>query len=139
MVLNFVTGRCSHQCFLPAKQITLKVVDAGVNFDFTIMFLLANSYQRKDRIRHKKLSGEPAMSVEKPNKPWKKEEQIVEQTATSGCNCIGFGEMGIGNTSSAALIMSAVTGFPVRTFTGSGTGVNDEQLQTKINTLAEGL
>jgi nicotinate-nucleotide--dimethylbenzimidazole phosphoribosyltransferase len=33
--------------------------------------------------------------------------------------------------------MSAVTGLPVTECTGRGTGVNDEQLQTKINTLEQ--
>jgi nicotinate-nucleotide--dimethylbenzimidazole phosphoribosyltransferase len=65
-------------------------------------------------------------------------EQVVEVIAKStGCNCIGFGEMGIGNTSSATLIMSAITGLSVAACTGRGAGVNEEQLQTKIKTLEE--
>lgn len=64
-----------------------------------------------------------------------KGKTIVANIAAAGCNCIGFGEMGIGNTSAAALILSAVTGTPVAACTGRGTGVNDAQLQTKIDTL----
>jgi nicotinate-nucleotide--dimethylbenzimidazole phosphoribosyltransferase len=43
--------------------------------------------------------------------------------------------MGIGNTSSASLIMSFVTGIPVEECCGRGTGTNDQQLETKITTL----
>ncbi len=50
---------------------------------------------------------------------------------------IGFGEMGIGNTSSAALIMSFVMGIPVMECVGRGTGASDEQLKQKQATLEE--
>jgi nicotinate-nucleotide--dimethylbenzimidazole phosphoribosyltransferase len=81
---------------------------------------------------------EPAMTEDEATRAINKGKEVVEVIAeTKGCNCIGFGEMGIGNTSSAALIMSAITDLPVAACTGRGTGVNDEQLQTKIKTLEE--
>jgi len=60
---------------------------------------------------------------------------VVTELYAGGTNCIGFGEMGIGNTSSAALIMSYMTGIPVEECVGRGTGVNDEQLRVKKETL----
>src|SRR6185437_5846614 len=60
---------------------------------------------------------------------------VVADLHAGGCNCIGFGEMGIGNTSSAALIMSYVTGIPIDDCIGRGTGVNDEQLERKKEAL----
>jgi nicotinate-nucleotide--dimethylbenzimidazole phosphoribosyltransferase len=62
---------------------------------------------------------------------------MVATTAKAGCNCIGFGEMGIGNTSSATLIMSAITGLPVAACAGRGAGLSDAQLQQKISTLEQ--
>ena len=62
-------------------------------------------------------------------------KEVVVDLAAQGCNCIGLGEMGIGNTSSAALIMSYITGIPVDECVGRGTGVNDEQLKRKKETL----
>jgi nicotinate-nucleotide--dimethylbenzimidazole phosphoribosyltransferase len=53
----------------------------------------------------------------------------------SPCNCVGFGEMGIGNTSSASLIMSSILRQPVKDCIGRGTGVCDEQLLVKMATL----
>jgi nicotinate-nucleotide--dimethylbenzimidazole phosphoribosyltransferase len=64
-------------------------------------------------------------------------KEVVADLAAQGCNCIGLGEMGIGNTSSAALIMSYITGIPVDECTGRGTGVNDEQLEKKKETLQQ--
>jgi len=64
-----------------------------------------------------------------------KGKELVTEVSNAGSNCIGFGEMGIGNTSSAALIMHAITGIPLAACVGRGTGSNDEQLSTKIITL----
>lgn len=66
-----------------------------------------------------------------------KGENIVESLLKEGCNCIGFGEMGIGNTSSASLIMSAMTGIPIEACIGRGTGSSDLQLQIKVETLKQ--
>ena len=45
--------------------------------------------------------------------------------------------MGIGNTSSASLIMSSVLGLPIEDCIGRGTGTDDEQLWTKIKVLKQ--
>jgi len=135
MVLNFVNGGAAINVFCRQNKLTLKVVDAGVNFDFT-----SNPVQvinAKTGHGTKNYLNEPAMSVAEAKQAIEKGKAIVAQTAAAGCNCIGFGEMGIGNTSSATLIMSAITGLPVVEFTGRGAGLNNEQLQTKINTLEQ--
>lgn len=43
-----------------------------------------------------------------------------------------FGEMGIGNTTSASALTAALTGSPAVDCTGRGTGIDDETLQRKI-------
>ena len=75
------------------------------------------------------------MTREELNASIKKGKEIVEDIDKTGCNCIGFGEMGIGNSSSASLIMHAITGLPIEECVGRGTGANDEQLAIKISTL----
>jgi nicotinate-nucleotide--dimethylbenzimidazole phosphoribosyltransferase len=45
---------------------------------------------------------------------------------------LALGEMGIGNTTSAAAIVAAFTGKPVRDVTGRGTGIDDDRLERKI-------
>jgi nicotinate-nucleotide--dimethylbenzimidazole phosphoribosyltransferase len=76
-----------------------------------------------------------AMTEEEALAAIEKGKEIVNIISYEHCNCIGLGEMGIGNTSSAALIMSAITAMNIEECTGRGTGVNDGQLQTKIETL----
>jgi nicotinate-nucleotide--dimethylbenzimidazole phosphoribosyltransferase len=135
MVLNFLHGGAAINVFCRQHKLILKVVDAGVNFDFTSAPI--DLIPAKIGYGTKNYLDEPAMSVSEAKQAIEKGRAIIAQTAAAGCNCIGFGEMGIGNTSSAALIMSAITGLPVVSFTGRGAGLNNDQLQTKIDTLHE--
>jgi nicotinate-nucleotide--dimethylbenzimidazole phosphoribosyltransferase len=57
---------------------------------------------------------------------------VVRQTAG---NVVAFGEMGIGNTSSAALILSLFTPIPIENCLGRGTGLSDEQMKKKVYAL----
>lgn len=143
MVLNFLNGGAAINVFCRQHNITLQVVDAGVNHE-----LISASTQLRVRdgdifVNAKMEHGTgnylegPAMSEALALDAIEKGKAIVKTIADRGTNCIGFGEMGIGNTSSASLIMSAVTGIPVAECVGRGTGANNEQLQTKIKTLEQ--
>jgi len=135
MVLNFLQGGAAINVFCRQHHITLKVVDAGVNNDFDPALYGPHFMDAKIGYETNNYLDEQAMSREAVLRAIDKGKEIVRNIAATGCNCIGFGEMGIANTSSAALIMSAVTGIPVEQCTGRGTGVNDEQFKTKTATL----
>ena len=136
MVRNFLNGGAAINVFCRQHGITLKIVDAGINHVWK-----QEEMQSPDFLHHKTGYGtrnyldQPAMTTEETLQAINTGKQIVQQIAAESCNCIGFGEMGIGNTSSASLIMSAITGLPVEDCAGRGTGSSDEQLQTKIDTL----
>ena len=137
MVLNFINGGAAINVFCRQHDIGLIVVDAGVNFDF------GESVDPKKLVHAKigygtrnYLEGE-AMSLEQAQKAIGEGKKIAEIVFQAGCNCIGLGEMGIGNTSSASLIMSFMTGIPIEECVGRGTGVNDTQLEKKIATLKQ--
>jgi nicotinate-nucleotide--dimethylbenzimidazole phosphoribosyltransferase len=57
---------------------------------------------------------------------------VVRQLAG---NVVAFGEMGIGNTSSAALILSLFTPIPIEDCAGRGTGLTDDQMKKKVYAL----
>ncbi len=52
---------------------------------------------------------------------------------------LALGDMGIGNTTSAAAIVAAFTGEPARATAGRGTGVDDAGLERKIAAIEAGL
>lgn len=136
MVLNFIRGGAAINVFTRLHNIGLTVVDAGVNneeWDSSIsldQFINAKiqpgtaNYLESDAMTEANV----AAAIEAGR-------SIVTQLALQGCNTIGFGEMGIGNSSSAALIMSAITGLSIENCVGRGTGVNDQQMAVKTATL----
>jgi nicotinate-nucleotide--dimethylbenzimidazole phosphoribosyltransferase len=62
-----------------------------------------------------------------------------EELAGSGIDIVACGEMGIGNTTSAAAIVSAATGRPPASVTGRGTGVGNQVHATKVRAVETAL
>lgn len=128
MVLNFMNDGAAINVFCKQNDIAIKVVDAGVNHDFGsnngfIHAKIANG--TKSFLREK------AMSDQECQAALEKGAQIIEDIHKEGCNVIGFGEMGIGNTASASMIMHHLCEMPMEQCVGRGTGLNDEQLKKK--------
>lgn len=136
MVLNFINGGAAINVFTRQHAIGLTVVDAGVNFNFKDIELNSHAFvDAKINYGTRNYLTEDAMTEEEALLAITKGKEIVQKLGKKDCNCIGFGEMGIGNTSSASLIMSTLTAHSIETCIGRGTGVNDQQLSTKIKTL----
>ena len=132
MVLNFLNGGAAINVFSKQHNIALQVVDAGVDYDFENGLDLINAKIAKGT---KNMLNEAAMSLAALEQCFEKASTIVHNIYAKGCNIIGFGEMGIGNTSSASLLMSAYTNLPIEKCVGRGTGLNDTQLNHKLNIL----
>jgi nicotinate-nucleotide--dimethylbenzimidazole phosphoribosyltransferase len=81
----------------------------------------------------------PAMSRDQAMQAIEAGIEIVEQELVKGMDIVGVGDMGIGNTTPASAITAAITGAPVAEVTGRGTGIDDEQLQHKIEVIAQAL
>ncbi|WP_037369125.1 nicotinate-nucleotide--dimethylbenzimidazole phosphoribosyltransferase [Sediminibacterium sp. C3] len=134
MVLNFLKGGAAINVFTQLHHQDLIVVDAGVNADL--------GHLQQDNFIHAKqgmgsrsyLDGE-ALTQNEVEQSISVGKQLVVKIATEGCNCIGFGEMGIGNSSAAALIMHGITHLPLSACVGIGTGTNEDQYKTKLATL----
>ena len=62
---------------------------------------------------------------------------LVEQVSFENTNVIGFGEMGIGNTSSSSMLMSYFCEIPIKDCVGKGTGLNNKELKQKIKLLEQ--
>jgi len=134
MVMNFVSGGAAINVFCKKNGINLKVVDAGVDYDFpaTAPIIPAKIARGSRNIRK-----EPAMTLAECRQAMDKGAELVQAEAKTGCNVIGFGEMGIGNTSASSLLMHRFTGIPIETCTGSGTGMQGEGLSHKTRILKE--
>ncbi len=60
---------------------------------------------------------------------------VAERGVDPSCTIMGFGELGIGNTSAASLLVSALTGIPLTDCVGPGTGLVGEGLSRKLDVL----
>jgi nicotinate-nucleotide--dimethylbenzimidazole phosphoribosyltransferase len=136
MVMNFLQGGAAINVFCRQHGIDLQVVDAGVNFDFEPAVNLINAKIAKGTASF--LQGK-AITEKQLQQCKEKAEALIEQLAATGCNVVGFGEMGIGNTSAAAMIMSSICNIPVAECVGRGTGLNDEQLAHKTAVLNQAI
>lgn len=128
MVLNFLLGGAAINVFCRQHHIQLQVIDAGVNGDFAAELPLGHAKIAKGTASF--LNG-PAMSAAQLQLCLLKGKDIVVSIAAQNCNVIGFGEMGIGNTSSAAVLMSLLCGISLSDCIGRGTGLDDTQLSRK--------
>jgi len=136
MVMNFLGGGAAINVFCQQNNIDIKIVDAGVNFDFPEGLHLIDKKVRKSS---RNILDEPAMTAEEYQQALENGKSVVEEIAETGCNIIGFGEMGIGNTSASSLMMSKLFDIPIEDCVGRGTGLNDMQLQNKVNILTRAL
>lgn len=133
MVYNFLQGGAAINVFCRQHGIAMYVVDAGVDHTFPDHPLLIKA---KIGYGTRNSAIEPAMTAEECQNALHKGVEIVEQLAANGCNCVGFGEMGIGNTSSAALLMHLYTKIQLEECIGRGTGVDEAGLLHKKEVLA---
>ncbi len=136
MVANFLSGGAAISVFARQHQLELLIIDAGVNADLARHPRLINAKIGKGTLN---FLTNPAMTTEDCNKALQAGADLVLQQYDIGCNCIGFGEMGIGNTSSAALLMHCLTAMPLVQCVGRGTGLNDAQLLNKLSVLQQAL
>ncbi|MBZ4037713.1 nicotinate-nucleotide--dimethylbenzimidazole phosphoribosyltransferase [Flavobacterium sp. 17A] len=136
MVTNFLEGGAAINVFCKQHNIELEIVDAGVNYDFPTNTKLIDAKIAKGT---QSFLHVPAMSETEVQLCFDKGKSIVENIAKLGSNCIGFGEMGIGNTSTASVLMSLLTGFSIEECVGKGTGVSDERLIQKQNILKKAI
>lgn len=117
MVENFLAGGAAINVFARQNGCALHIVDAGVNHDFGTRVGLLD---RKVAHGTRNFAREAAMT---PQQCAQAMEHGAELAANLAGNVLGFGEMGIGNTTSAAAIMHALTQLPAADCVGAGTGL----------------
>ncbi|PXX39676.1 nicotinate-nucleotide--dimethylbenzimidazole phosphoribosyltransferase [Undibacterium pigrum] len=125
MVENFLADGAAINVFARQNAIALHVVDTGVNHDFG----------PREKLLNMKIAGgtrnfakEAAMTAEQCQAAMQNGAELV--AGLSG-NVLGFGEMGIGNTTAAAALMHKLTGIPVADCVGAGTGLTTEGIRHK--------
>lgn len=134
MVHNFLQGGAAINVFCRQHNIRLRVVDSGVNAELPEH---PGLYRAKVRKGTRNILEEPAMTSAELDTCFEYGRQLIGKVAATGCNVIGFGEMGIGNTSAASLLMATCCDLPLERCVGRGTGLSDTHYTRKLELLKQ--
>ncbi|MGF1823623.1 nicotinate-nucleotide--dimethylbenzimidazole phosphoribosyltransferase [Vibrio splendidus] len=137
MVLNFLSGGAAINCFCAVNNIDITVVDTGILLPVESDSDMLISQRLGTRTNN--FANEAAMSLETVERGIELGTELVCRTISNGTNIIMFGEMGIGNTSSASAILSALSNRAAAECVGLGTGINNEQLARKVAVVEQGV
>ncbi len=129
MVENYLQGGAGANVFSRNNGMAMVVVDAGVAHEFGEREGLINAKISPTGTRNYLV--EPAMTREQCETALSRGAGFAREVIAKGCNVIGMGEKGIGNTGSASLITHILTGEPLEICVGRGTGINDAGLAHK--------
>ncbi|MGX9217732.1 nicotinate-nucleotide--dimethylbenzimidazole phosphoribosyltransferase [Massilia varians] len=130
MVENFLADGAAINVFARQNGCALHVVDAGVNHDFGVRPGLLDLKIAKGT---RNFAAEPAMSRRQLEAALEHGMGLARDLPGT---VVGFGEMGIGNTTAAAAIMHKLTGLPLEQCVGAGTGLSSDGIQRKQQVIA---
>jgi nicotinate-nucleotide--dimethylbenzimidazole phosphoribosyltransferase len=136
MVANFLAGGAAINALSRVAEIELEVVNAGIA---TPLPSTAGLIDIAVASGTRNFAHEPAMTHAQALAAMQAGAERVRHHAALGTNVIGFGEMGIANTSAAACLMSRLCGVPIDECVGRGTGLDNAGLAKKRNVLASAL
>jgi nicotinate-nucleotide--dimethylbenzimidazole phosphoribosyltransferase len=128
MVRNFISGGAAINALCRAANLSLHVVDVGVAGEVT---RAAQLKVLKIRAGTRNFLREPAMTGEEAVQAIEAGITVALEAADHGIRMAGFGEMGIGNSTSAAALTCALTGLAPDQAVGRGSGAPDAMFQRK--------
>lgn len=129
MVLNFLRGGAAINVLSRYVGARVFIVDAGVNHDFG---------KTRGLIVNKTMNGTGDLYRDRamPRAEAKRNVELGRKLALRlitkhRLDLVALGEMGIGNTTAATILIGAICDLPARTITGRGTGIDDARLRLK--------
>ncbi len=132
MVENYLRGGAAINVLVRQHGLRLRVIDAGVARELAPSAGLKNlAVARGTRnFRH-----EAAMTGAQCEQAIRTGRAVAAAAVAEGSNALLLGEMGIGNTASAALLLHRLTGWPLERCVGRGAGLDDVGVDRKRSVL----
>jgi nicotinate-nucleotide--dimethylbenzimidazole phosphoribosyltransferase len=127
MMRNFAAGGAAVNVLCRRIDIEPVIVDAGVDGA-----PIPGVVDRKVARGTRNFTKEPAMTRQQAEAAIQVGREMAEQAA-SRLDLVGLGEMGIGNTTCAAALLSVFTGLHPSAAAGTGTGLDEEGLARKVS------
>jgi nicotinate-nucleotide--dimethylbenzimidazole phosphoribosyltransferase len=146
MVGNFIRGGAAINVLGRAAGCRVVVVDIGVNGPIHMRGTDSGGEEAGPRLVTQRvrsgtanLSRGPAMSRADTEAAITIGTAIVEEEVSRGLDVIATGDMGIGNTTAAAALLSVFSGRPPREVAGPGTGLDPEGVARKVAVIERAL
>ncbi len=124
-------GSSNVNIFAKMANADVEVYDVGMVDDITVPGLIID----KTKNGTQNLVKGPAMTRQDAIKAIEVGIHAAEKAKEEGVNIVVIGEMGIGNTTTSAAIISILLGMDPEEITGRGSGLSDEGLKKKINAI----
>ena len=135
-MINFGRGGGGVNMFCRQHGFKLRVVDVGVDYDFSPSEH-PHIIDRKIGYGTRNFLYEPAMTADEYERAISIGADLVDECYNEGCNVICFGEMGIGNTSPSSIWMHLLADIPLAQCIGAGSGLNSEGMRHKYDVLSK--
>jgi nicotinate-nucleotide--dimethylbenzimidazole phosphoribosyltransferase len=129
MVMNFLNGGAAINVLARHAGADIVILDAGV-----ASVLEPHPVLRSVRVGNgtANLAVGPAMTKEQAISCLETGIETAQELIAAGADLIGFGDMGIGNTTPSSAITAVLTGAAPSVTTGRGTGLEDDGLARKV-------
>jgi nicotinate-nucleotide--dimethylbenzimidazole phosphoribosyltransferase len=131
MVRNFLRGGAAVSVLARQHGLQLTIVDCGVRHEFAPQPGLVI---RKIASGTMDSSQGPAMTAAQCEQALANGSALVDELPG---NALLLGEMGIGNTSAASLLLARLTGEPIAECVGAGTGLDEAGIERKRKVLVQ--
>ncbi|MDR1703684.1 MAG: nicotinate-nucleotide--dimethylbenzimidazole phosphoribosyltransferase [Clostridiales bacterium] len=133
--LNFIKGITGVAVLAKAYNAGLMVADLGINADVDYRAIL----NRKIRKSTRNIAKGPAMSREEAERAVMTGIELAARAVHEGNKMLGAGEMGIGNTTTTAAVLCALTGAAPAQAAGKGAGLKEEAYRHKLGVIETAL
>ncbi len=130
---NMLEGKATISLLASQTKSEIKIVDLGCLTD------LSSGTEFKISQGTKNFKDEPAMTRKQAGEALIAGIELTEKQLTKGWNVIGTGEMGVGNTTTSAAVISAILGTKVEETIGLGAGLDIEGRLRKEKVISEAI
>lgn len=127
MLRNFASGGAAIAVLARALGVPLSVIDAGTLAEEPIAGVIVDKPRRGTR----DFSRQAALTADEVRFALAAGRRALLAATPSGADLVILGEMGIGNTTSAAAIAAALLALPAAELAGAGTGLGAADIERK--------
>ena len=137
MMRTFVKGGAAVNVLARLADATVRVLDLAVDADLDD--LSADATRWKIRRGSGRIDVEDALTYDETTTALRAGMAIVDDEVDAGTDLLITGDMGIGNTTSAAVLVAALTSTDVASVVGRGSGIDDDTWMRKAAAVRDAL